>query len=117
MTGRSPVASAKNFVSTEFAASENPHFPDDVVDVEPGQLRPGFPGERPQTPDHLASAHAEAALWDRLATLDDASRAALLAHCVSFAVNALYQKADQSQTAVIRRCVANRIVIGESGSS
>ena len=37
----------------------------------------------------------EAALWDWLATLDDASRAALLAHCVSFGVNALYEKGDR----------------------
>ncbi len=34
----------------------------------------------------------EAALWDWLAALDDSSRAALLAHCVSFGVNALYEK-------------------------
>src|SRR3546814_20255674 len=33
----------------------------------------------------------EDALWDWLAALDDASRAALLAHCVSFGVNALYE--------------------------
>jgi len=32
------------------------------------------------------------ALWDWLATLDDASRMALLAHCVSYGVNALYEK-------------------------
>jgi ParB family chromosome partitioning protein len=32
------------------------------------------------------------ALWDWLASLDDASRMALLAHCVSFGVNALYEK-------------------------
>ena len=37
----------------------------------------------------------EAALWDRLGALDDASRAALLAHCVSFGLNALYEKADR----------------------
>ncbi len=37
----------------------------------------------------------EAALWDRLAALDDGSRAALLAHCVSFGLNALYEKADR----------------------
>ena len=37
----------------------------------------------------------EAALWDRLTALDDASRAALLAHCVSFGVNALYEKGDR----------------------
>jgi ParB family chromosome partitioning protein len=37
----------------------------------------------------------EAALWDWLAALDDPSRAALLAHCVSFGVNALYEKGDR----------------------
>jgi ParB family chromosome partitioning protein len=37
----------------------------------------------------------EAALWDWLAALDDASRAALLAHSVSFGVNALYEKGDR----------------------
>lgn len=34
------------------------------------------------------------ALWDTLAALDGDSRAALLAHCVSFGVNALYEKAN-----------------------
>ena len=37
----------------------------------------------------------EAALWDWLVTLDDASRTALLAHCVSFGINALYEKGDR----------------------
>jgi ParB family chromosome partitioning protein len=37
----------------------------------------------------------EAALWDWLAELDDASRGTLLAHCVSFGVNALYEKGDR----------------------
>ncbi|WP_068074330.1 ParB/RepB/Spo0J family partition protein [Novosphingobium lentum] len=32
------------------------------------------------------------ALWDWLAGLDDASRLALLAHCVSYGVNALYER-------------------------
>ena len=32
------------------------------------------------------------ALWDWLAALDEASRHALLAHCVSYGVNALYEK-------------------------
>jgi ParB family transcriptional regulator, chromosome partitioning protein len=36
----------------------------------------------------------ETALWDWLAALDDASRSALLAHCVSFGVNALHEKGD-----------------------
>ncbi len=35
------------------------------------------------------------ALWDWLAALDDGSRLALLAHCVSYGVNALYEKADR----------------------
>ena len=35
------------------------------------------------------------ALWDWLAALDDTRRAALLAHCVSFGVNALYEKGDR----------------------
>ena len=37
----------------------------------------------------------QGALWDWLAVLDDARRAALLAHCVSFGVNALYEKGDR----------------------
>lgn len=34
----------------------------------------------------------EDALWDWLAALDDASRMALLAHCVSYGINALYER-------------------------
>ena len=34
------------------------------------------------------------ALWDRIDRLDEASRMALLAHCVSFGVNALHEKAN-----------------------
>jgi ParB family chromosome partitioning protein len=37
----------------------------------------------------------EAALWDWLVALDDASRLALLAHCISFGVNALFEKVDR----------------------
>jgi ParB family chromosome partitioning protein len=37
----------------------------------------------------------EASLWDWIAALDENSRAALLAHCVSFGVNALYEKGDR----------------------
>jgi ParB family chromosome partitioning protein len=36
----------------------------------------------------------EPALWNWLAALDETSRAALLAHCVSLGVNALYEKAN-----------------------
>ncbi len=35
------------------------------------------------------------ALWDWLGALDDSRRGALLAHCVSFGVNALYEKGDR----------------------
>ena len=58
----------------------------------------------------------EGALWDWLAALDDSSRGALLAHCVSFGVNALYEKGDRyggpgvSVHGVQRRLVqANRL--------
>ncbi len=49
------------------------------------------------------------ALWDRIDTLDEASRSALLAHCLSFGVNALVEKVDRyggaglSQHALERR--------------
>ena len=43
-------------------------------------------GDLPLGDDH--------ALWERLDALDDASRMALLAHCVSFGVNALHEKAN-----------------------
>ena len=35
------------------------------------------------------------ALWDWLAALDEASRSTLLAHCVSYGVNALFEKVDR----------------------
>jgi ParB family chromosome partitioning protein len=37
----------------------------------------------------------DSALWDWLVALDDASRLSLLAHCLSFGVNALYEKVDR----------------------
>jgi ParB family transcriptional regulator, chromosome partitioning protein len=36
----------------------------------------------------------DAALWDWIDALDDASRTALLAHCVSYGVNALFERAN-----------------------
>ncbi|MBX9910608.1 MAG: ParB N-terminal domain-containing protein [Beijerinckiaceae bacterium] len=50
------------------------------------------------------------ALWDWLTALDDASRMALLAHCVSYGVNALYEKADRYGGAVTVDGVQQRIV-------
>lgn len=49
------------------------------------------------------------ALWEWLAALDDASRMALLAHCVSYGVNALYEKADRYGGAVTVHGVRQRI--------
>jgi ParB family chromosome partitioning protein len=37
----------------------------------------------------------DTALWDYLAASDDARRAALLGHCVSFGINALHEKIDR----------------------
>ncbi|MGO4287639.1 ParB/RepB/Spo0J family partition protein [Bosea sp. TAB14] len=36
------------------------------------------------------------ALWEWIAVLDDASRMVLLAHCVAYGVNALYEKVDRN---------------------
>jgi ParB family chromosome partitioning protein len=77
--------------------------------LEAGVRHVQLPG---QTPDLKESASAksiadrhtvwkadmpteERALWEWLAALDDASRLALLAHCVSFGVNALCEKVDR----------------------
>lgn len=58
----------------------------------------------------------EDALWDWLAALDDTSRLALLAHCVSFGINALYERPNPysatgvSQAGLDRRMAeANRL--------
>ncbi|WP_455707646.1 DNA-binding protein [Mesorhizobium sp. ORM8.1] len=40
-------------------------------------------------------------LWDALATLRDDERAALFAHCASFGVNALYERADRYSNGAI----------------
>ncbi|KAB2862783.1 MAG: chromosome partitioning protein ParB, partial [Bauldia sp.] len=47
------------------------------------QRHEGWKADLPADPDDL---------WDWLDALDDASRMALLAHCVSFGVNALYER-------------------------
>ena len=55
------------------------------------------------------------ARWDWIDTLDDASRSALLAHCISFGINALHEKVDRygaglSQAGLERRLgQANRV--------
>ncbi|PZN93815.1 MAG: DNA-binding protein [Hyphomicrobiales bacterium] len=49
------------------------------------------------------------ALWDWLVALDDASRMALLAHCISYGVNALYEKADRYGGAITAHGVQQRL--------
>jgi len=49
------------------------------------------------------------ALWDWLSTLDESRRAALLAHCVSFGVNALYEKGDRYGAGISAHGVQQRI--------
>jgi ParB family chromosome partitioning protein len=51
----------------------------------------------------------EDALWDWLDDLDDASRMALLAHCVSLGVNALYEKPDRYGVGVSASGIQRRI--------
>ena len=49
------------------------------------------------------------ALWPWLATLTDEEQGALFAHCASFGVNALYEKADRYGGAVSAQTVAQRL--------
>jgi len=77
--------------------------------LEAGVRHVQLPGQTPDLKESvsaksIADRHAawnadlptdEQALWDWLAVLDDASRLALLAHCVSFGVNALFEKVDR----------------------
>jgi ParB family chromosome partitioning protein len=66
--------------------------------IQPADLK-DFPSAKAVTERHEAwnvdLPKEEATLWDWLAVLDEASRAALLAHCVSLGVNALYEKGDR----------------------
>lgn len=44
----------------------------------------------------------EGAAWDWIAALDEASRMALLAHCVSYGVNALYERPNPTAVPAFR---------------
>lgn len=77
--------------------------------LEAGVRHPQLPAQAPDLNDSAsakstADRHAawkadmpadDQALWDWLVALDDASRRSLLAHCVSFGVNALFEKVDR----------------------
>ncbi|MDW9658547.1 DNA-binding protein [Sinorhizobium meliloti] len=51
--------------------------------------------ERQEAWKHDIPLQDDEALWDWIDRLDETSRLALLAHCVSFGVNALYERADR----------------------
>jgi len=48
------------------------------------------------------------ALWDWLAALDDASRQALLAHCVAYGINALYERPNPMSASGISQAALDR---------
>ncbi|MCP4561756.1 MAG: chromosome partitioning protein ParB [Bosea sp.] len=56
----------------------------------------------------------EAALWDWIAALDEVSRMALLAHCVSYGVNALYERPNpQSSSGISQHTLDCRLAAAD----
>src|SRR5690606_19807351 len=66
------------------------HFPAQAEDLRDSASARSVAERHERWGDHIPA--DDAALWDWLADLDDGSRMELLAHCVSFGVNALYEK-------------------------
>ena len=66
------------------------HFPAQAEDLRDSASARAVAERHERWGDHIPA--DDAALWDWLADLDDDSRMELLAHCVSFGVNALYEK-------------------------
>jgi len=66
------------------------HFPAQAEDLRDSASARSVAERHERWGDHIPA--DDAALWDWLADLDDDSRMELLAHCVSFGVNALYEK-------------------------
>ena len=66
------------------------HFPAQAEDLRDSVSARSVAERHERWGDHIPA--DDAALWDWLADLDDGSRMELLAHCVSFGVNALYEK-------------------------
>jgi ParB family chromosome partitioning protein len=66
------------------------HFPAQAEDLRDSASAISIAERHERWGDHVPA--DDAALWDWLDALDDASRLELLAHCVSFGVNALYEK-------------------------
>ncbi|MCQ0972040.1 ParB/RepB/Spo0J family partition protein [Paracoccus sp. TK19116] len=66
------------------------HFPTQAEDLRDSTSAKAIQDRHERWGDHIPA--DDAALWDWLVDLDDGSRMDLLAHCVSFGVNALYEK-------------------------
>lgn len=66
------------------------HFPAQAEDLRDSASARSVAERHERWGDHIPA--DDAALWDWLADLDDDSRIELLAHCVSFGVNALFEK-------------------------
>ncbi|MCW5723073.1 MAG: ParB/RepB/Spo0J family partition protein [Devosia sp.] len=66
------------------------HFPAQAEDLRDSTSARSVAERHEHWGDHIPA--DDAALWDWLTDLDDGSRMELLAHCVSFGVNALYEK-------------------------
>ncbi len=66
------------------------HFPAQAEDLRDSASAKAIQDRHERWGDHIPA--DDAALWDWLVDLDDGSRMDLLAHCVSFGVNALHEK-------------------------
>lgn len=66
------------------------HLPAQAEDLRDSASAKAIQDRHERWGDHIPT--DDAALWDWLTDLDDGSRMDLLAHCVSFGVNALYEK-------------------------
>jgi len=66
------------------------HLPAQAEDLRDSASAKAIQDRHERWGDHIPA--DDAALWDWLVDLDDGSRMDLLAHCVSFGVNALYEK-------------------------
>ncbi len=71
---------------TVYMSAQAPDLKDSPVAKAVDDRRPAWEADLPLGDD--------AALWDYLSALDQASRLALLAHCVSFGINALHEKVN-----------------------
>jgi len=66
------------------------HLPAQAEDLRDSASAKAIADRHERWGDHVPA--DDAALWDWLTNLDDGSRMDLLAHCVSYGVNALYEK-------------------------